>query len=830
MNAIVYKESLEGVIHLAKTIAKENYHGQYAAAHVLQALIVRSSSVQDFLKRFDVDPTYFFEWAEVRMEDYLKTKQRVNNIQEDTSIAALWDSAEEIQRKVGLEKITPLCMLISLLEPDLFFSSDQLKSLPLQQSELFLELQGMNFRSILVDRSDWFDEAEEVQHYRSQLSESALTCYSVNMGHKISQGIVGREGELRTLIEILGRKSKSNVLVVGDPGVGKTSLVEGLAFVLKQEECPMFLKNREVYQLDLSLLAAETNYKSEIEDRLKKVIKDCERWNIILFIDEIHLLVDQKGVFAGVINVLMTYLASGCLSVIGVTTTEDYRKLIEPDVAFNRRFEKIEVSEPNPQTCVKMLENRLPNYVKHHNIQVEHEALISCVVLAKRYAKDKKLPDTAFDLLDRTMAAIKLLDDRGMADLTTWKVHYEHCLNNVFIDDETKGKEMLWLFKQLQERISPILWGHLNEQPQLEHSMGSEKIQNTIEGIYSELLVNAQQKINRVSGVELAAVMAVKTGIPLGKIQVQEKEKLLIMEELLGRRVVGQPQALKVVSDALIESRSGLNKPGQPIGSFFFLGPTGTGKTELAKAIAEFLFNDEKAIIRFDMSEFKEEHAAALLYGAPPGYVGYEEGGMLVNKIRQQPYAVVLFDEIEKAHPAVFDVFLQLMDEGKIHDKLGKEGDFSHALILFTSNVASETVIQAFERGETPTSKELMQEMNGHFRPEFLTRITEIVPFAPITAPMAEQIFSIQLAGLITALHRLHIAFEITDLAQKKLAVSGFTTQFGARQLNGVIRQEIARPISKMIVREEIVSGQKITVDWLKDQVVFQIAKQDCGE
>jgi ATP-dependent Clp protease ATP-binding subunit ClpA len=350
--------------------------------------------------------------------------------------------------------------------------------------------------------------------------------------------------------------------------------------------------------------------------------------------------------------------------------------------------------------------------------------------------------------------------------------------------------------------------------------MPVDQIQQIIEDTYAELLQHAAKKREKVDRLELAAVMAAKTNIPIGKIQAQEKEKLLNMESLLLNRVVGQDHALKILSDAIVENRSGLNKPGQPIGSFFLLGPTGTGKTELAKSMAELLFNDEKAMVRFDMSEFKEEHSAALLYGAPPGYVGYEEGGMLVNKIRQQPYTVVLFDEIEKAHHSVFDVFLQIMDEGKVHDKLGKEGDFSNALILFTSNIGSEEIVKQFEEGKVPESSSLMQIMSnsGRFRPEFLARITEIIPFAPITESIAERIFNIQLKSLHTSLTRLGITLKISDDAVRNLALGGFSSKYGARQISGVIRAQLARPISKMIVREEVKSGQTIHVDWNNEE------------
>lgn len=818
MNAVLFNESVEEVIHIAKSIARENYNARYDGAHVLQALMHKNIDLYDFLERIDKDPTYFYEWAEVRIEAYPKTTQLTADITAASTLRLMWDNAEDVRSKLGLVEITPFCVLASLVKPNTVFTAEELSSLSLREAELFQAFQSQE------DSSFYLDEEQEF----SSILFSALRNYGIDMLHEAKNGhfspLVGREQETRTLVEILGRKSKPNVLLVGEPGVGKTTLVEGFAHQLIQGAVPELLKASQLFQLDLSQLVAGTSYKGEVEDRLKKVLTECKYWgHTLLFIDEIHQLLDHKGSLGGIANLLKPDLAKGTLTVIGTTTVEEYRKIIEPALAFNRRFERLDIVEPDEQTAVKMLLNVVGSYEAHHGIQVEEKALVTCVALAKRYAKEKKLPDTALDLLDRTMAAISLLDDRSTAALMSWRNDYDSCLLQGFVDEQAKAIELVWQYNQLKNRISPILWGFLTEQPKLEQSMSSARLDQEIKAIYGELLEHSTRKFGRVTSLELAAVMAAKTGIPLGKIQAQEKEKLLTMEELLGQRVVGQQHALKIVTDAILESRSGLNKPGQPIGSFFFLGPTGTGKTELAKAIASLLFNDEKAMIRFDMSEFKEEHAAALLYGAPPGYVGYEEGGMLVNKIRQQPYAVVLFDEIEKAHPSIFDVFLQLMDEGKIHDKLGKEGDFSNALILFTSNIASDAIRTAFGKQEIPTSKQLRELMEGYFRPEFLGRITEIVPFGPITESMAEEIFSIQLKSLIHAFERLNIAFEISDLARKKLALSGFTSQYGARQINGVIRQEIARPISKMIVREQLVAGQKIQVDWQGESVVFTL-------
>ncbi len=417
------------------------------------------------------------------------------------------------------------------------------------------------------------------------------------------------------------------------------------------------------------------------------------------------------------------------------------------------------------------------------------------------------------------MAAIKMLDELSEKELDSWKESYDAILKEEYADSKDKADELIWTYNLLRDKISPILWGSLSEQPALDNAMPVDQIQKIIEDTYAELLQHAAKKREKVDRLELAAVMAANQ-YPDRENSGTGKKKLLNMESLLLNRVVGQDHALKILSDAIVENRSGLNKPGQPIGSFFLLGPTGTGKTELAKSMAELLFNDEKAMVRFDMSEFKEEHSAALLYGAPPGYVGYEEGGMLVNKIRQQPYTVVLFDEIEKAHHSVFDVFLQIMDEGKVHDKLGKEGDFSNALILFTSNIGSEEIVKQFEEGKVPESSALMQIMSnsGRFRPEFLARITEIIPFAPITESIAERIFNIQLKSLHTSLTRLGIALQISDDAVRNLALGGFSSKYGARQISGVIRAQLARPISKMIVREEVKSGQTIHVDWNKEE------------
>lgn len=815
MSVLISNETVKQLFHIAQSIAKENYNATFGAPHLLQALMHQDIGLRSFLQSIDKDPGYFYEWADVRIEDYPKTAHLPDEVAQSADVDKILEEADEISVKLGLDEITPLSILASITKPHVVYNAQELKSLPLREQEILnhyrAEDQNIGEKADALFNSPFKDNA----------SFPSISAYCIDKTAQAKEGkldqIIGRDKELRMLIEILCRRSKPNVIIVGEPGVGKTALIEGFAEEINKGNVPELLKNATLLELDTGALLAGTSYKGEIEDRLKKVINECKQMEkAVLFIDEIHALLDSKGSAGNVANLLKPELARGELTVIGATTQEEYRKIIEPEKAFNRRFEALTIEEPDDATCVKMMEVLLDGYKMHHKVEVDRAALPECVRLSKRYAKGKKLPDAAIDLLDRTMAAVKMLDELSENELAKWKEEYDALLKEEFAEESDLAEELIWHFRLLQDRLSPILWGSLAEQNDIDNSMSIDHIKKIIDDTFAELLTHAAVKREKVNKLELAAVMAAKTGIPIGKIQAQEKEKLINMESLLLKRVVGQDHALKVLSDAIVESRSGLNKPGQPIGSFFLLGPTGTGKTELAKSMAELLFNDEKAMVRFDMSEFKEEHSAALLYGAPPGYVGYEEGGMLVNKIRQQPYTVVLFDEIEKAHPSVFDVFLQIMDEGKVHDKLGKEGDFSNALILFTSNIGSEEIVKQFEEDKIPDSKSLMQIMSnsGKFRPEFLARITEIIPFAPITESIAERIFRIQLKSLVTSLTRLGMELEISDEAVHNLAVNGFSSKYGARQISGVIRSRLARPISKKIVREEVKAGETICVDW----------------
>lgn len=807
-----YTDELKRAIQIAQSIAKEYQHESFSPAHLLRALLNSEIGVVKFLESIDKDVPYLREWAEVRIEGYPKASRGVSEPTGDDRILAVMDEAEVISMKLGLELIDPLSVLAALSKPNIAFTKEQLKTFPISADDVVdTSLENMLVKEAVGSNNNGIGKKEGS---KQNVGTKALQKFCIDKTSVAREGkidpIVGRDRETRMMIEILGRRSKPNVLIVGEPGVGKTALVDGFAISIIEKNVPTQLQSSILYELDTGALVAGASYKGEIEDRLKSIIKELKPLNkAILFIDEMHLLLDSTGpIGSGAANLLKPELARGEITVIGATTSEEYRELIEPEQAFNRRFEVLRVEEPDKVTATRMLEKIIPFYEEHHGITVAVGAAEEAVILAQRYIKDRRLPDAAIDLVDRTMAAIKMADETSEKELDDLMVKLL-----AMKDNNHSLADFHWFQRELNNKVSPILLS------QLEENEGDEL--DTVDSFMAHLL-STLEKLKELSGfkkgsvdkVDLAAVVAFKTGIPLGKIQTKEREKLLNMEETLKQRVIGQDAAIKVIADAILESRSGLTKPGQPIGSFFFLGPTGTGKTELAKSLADFLFNDETAMIRFDMSEFKEEHSAALLYGAPPGYVGYKEGGLLVNKIREKPYAVLLFDEVEKAHPSVFDVFLQILDEGKLHDRLGKEGDFSNAVILFTSNIGSDLIVERFEEQETlPTSNEMMEIMSRNFRPEFLARVNEIVPFAPITEANVVKIFTIHLKKLLDTLNKKGITLEISEEAIQQLALSGFTPKYGARPLTGVIRNQLRRPLSRMIIADKASKGSIIKLE-----------------
>ena len=806
-------DSVKIALNIAQAVARENANEYYMPSHLLKALLHKEVGLRDFIVSIGKDLGYLEEWADVYIEQCPKSTQ-LSEIKPSEKIDFIFRAADDARIRLGLFDINPICVLIALVKPGVAFSSDQLRSFPIQERDI-LSLYVNNTENPSVENHHAASVSDNYGPGTGIGSSSYLSKYCIDLMAAAPERllpVINRDRETRMVMEVLGSRSKSNVLIVGDAGVGKTALVYGLAWDIVNKKVPSFLEGARIFELDNASLIAGATYKGEIEDRLKNVLKELRHIeNSILFIDEIHVLLDSRQGNSGAGNILKPELSRGDLTVIGATTIDEYRKIIEPDHAFSRRFEVIQVNEPDLKSAIQMLHSVKKQYTDYHHVGISDTAAAECVRLAKRYVKERRLPDSAIGLLDMTLSAIKMVNETGQQDVKELLDELD-TIEKAETEESEKVEDLKTLLFVMRNRLSPILQGVITDETDVNELQDYTELKSYLLNALNLMREFAEKKIEEVEIYEVAAVVASRTGIPIGKVQSQEKERLLNMEDYLRRRVVGQDQALKTLTDAILESRSGMNKPGQPIGSFFLLGPTGTGKTELAKALAETLFNDEKSMIRFDMSEFKEEHSAALLYGAPPGYVGYEEGGMLVNKIRQQPYAVVLFDEIEKAHPSVYDIFLQIMDEGKLHDRLGKEGDFSNSIILFTSNVGSEWLTKQLESGSVPSTTQIMEVMGKYFRPEFLARLSEIVPFSPISEDILLMIFDIQFNGLRKLLDRQGIAIEISDDARKLLAHKGFTPKYGARQVAGVIRNYLRRPISRLIIKEELSKGKILKV------------------
>ncbi len=726
---------------IANSFAEEYCSDAIYPAHLFKAILHKDMGRVHFIEtELDKDYYYLQDWADVQMQLAPRAVRPMRDLDLSDESVAVLDEAENYKVKFDLDEASPVCVLASLVTPGVGFSFDQLKTLPLTPSDISAKMaKGANVEAPYM-------EGAELKKNTPAKGKGSLAKYCTDKTAVARAGnldnVVGFEKEIGIIYEILGRKTKANLLITGEAGVGKTSLVNGFVRELAADKVPGFLSGAVAYELETATLGGDAQYKGEVEDRFKNIIDEIEALpNAVLIIEKIDKLFDKQGALFGCSTLLKNELSKGRLQLLCTSSIDGYTKNIETDKEMTSNLEKITVEEPTADQTMEILKGIMPAYEEYHGLTVDETVMDESIRLAKRYLTEKSLPASAIDLIDRTMAHVKVDNDLG----------------------------------------------------------------------------DQEQKHTDLKAEDLTAVVAKQTGIPLGKVQTGERERLMGGEETLKKRVVGQDHAVKKVLDAVYEARSGLSKKGQPMGSFFFLGPTGTGKTELSKALAEFLFGDESALLRFDMSEFKEEHSVALLYGAPPGYVGYEEGGLLVNKIRQTPYSVVLFDEIEKAHKSVFDLFLQILDEGKLHDRLGRVGDFSNALILFTSNIGAQTIVEKFNSGVIPENNELMDIMQGYFRPEFLARLTEIVPFSPITDKTVTKIFDIHMKGLLKLLGEQNITLELTPEARETIALRGYNQQYGARPVLGIIRKELRHPISKMMIAGKVKAGDHIIVGLDKD-------------
>ena len=791
---------------IANAFAEEYSNDAIYPAHLFKAILHKSMGLIHFLENeLGKDYYYLQEWADIQMQLSPRASRPTKNLNYSEEAIAVLEEADAYKEKLGITELEPVCVLASLVTPGVGFTFDQLKTLPLNATEICEKLaHSSGAKKTTVSLSQ-----------NSPKENGFISKYCIDKIEEARSGsigpVVGFENEISTIFEILGRKTKSNLLITGETGVGKTALINAFVKRIDEGRIPSFLENATAYELNLAGLGADASYKGELEDRFKNVIREIkEQPNAILIIESIDKLFDKQSNLYGASTILKQELGKGGLLLLCTTTIDGYTKNIETDKEFVTKLEKITLEEPNAALCLRILKGALGTYSEYHHLGIDEPVMVEAIRLAKRYLTEKALPDSAFDLIDRTMALLKTMNDMSANDINQLQEELSQLSEQQ--ENDQIMTELEWLHYKLLNQVSCILMAQLDTDTDFNKIATAKERIDYLQKTLDQLAQLSQEKRTTLLSTDLFAVVAKQTGIPLGKVQSKERDRLINAEATLKKRVVGQDHAVKIVLDTIFESRSGLNKKGQPMGSFFFLGPTGTGKTELSKALAAFLFEDESSLIRFDMSEFKEEHSVALLYGAPPGYVGYEEGGLLVNKIRQKPYSVVLFDEIEKAHKSVFDLFLQILDEGKLHDRLGRVGDFSNALILFTSNIGSQFIVDSFNKGEIPQNNDLMNIMQNYFRPEFLGRLTEIVPFSPITEETVTRIFDIHLKGLLKLLEEQEIQLDIQPEVKREIAMKGYNPQYGARPVIGIIRKELRHPLSKLIISGKIKSGDTVEV------------------
>jgi ATP-dependent Clp protease ATP-binding subunit ClpB len=707
------------------------------------------------------------------------------------------------------------------------------------------------------------------QRVTSQTPETtyqALEKYGRDLTAQARQGkidpVIGRDEEIRRLVQILSRRTKNNPALIGEPGVGKTAIVEGLAQRMVKGDVPEGLKHKRLVQLDMGALVAGAKYRGEFEERLKAVLKEISESSgeVILFVDEMHTVVGagaaEGAMDAG--NMLKPMLARGELHMIGATTTEEYRKYVEKDAALERRFQPVLVEEPSVEETISILRGLKERYEVHHGVRITDAAVIASATLSKRYIPDRHLPDKAIDLIDEAAARLRTeIDSKPQAldevDRQIMQLEIErqaltkekdkasrerlerlereladlHETSNELHARWQTEKEAIAALRSTKEQIEQTRI----EMEQAERSANLEKVARLRYGTLRELearLVEAEKRLKElqasgallkeeVDAEEIAQVVARWTGIPVARLLEGETQKLIHMEDRLRQRVVGQEEALRYVSNAVRRARSGMQDPNRPIGSFIFLGPTGVGKTELARALAEFLFDDERAMVRIDMSEYQEKHTVSRLIGAPPGYVGYEEGGQLTEAVRRRPYSVILFDEIEKAHAEVFNVLLQLLDDGRLTDGQGRTVDFRNTVVIMTSNLGN----QLWEGGRTAQRDEITHLLQGHFRPEFLNRIDEIVVFHPLTRQDLAQIVDIQLRRVAGLLAERSYTLEVSEAAREYLAQVGYDPDFGARPLKRAIQRELQDPLAMRILSGEFHEGDLIRVDHGPDGLTF---------
>jgi ATP-dependent Clp protease ATP-binding subunit ClpB len=837
-------------ISQARTAARSSGHAEIAPEHLLLALIEQPEGiVTPILAKLGADSASITRELEAALARRSKVSGASADAQVSPALATVFDRAFEIAEKFQDEYVSTEHLLLSIADARGSDAQRILASAGAGEAALLSALKEVRGSSRVTDQNPE-GKYQALKKYARDLTELARK-------GKLDP-VIGRDEEIRRIIQVLSRRTKNNPVLIGEPGVGKTAIVEGLALRIHSGDVPEGLKNKTVVSLDLGALIAGAKYRGEFEDRLKAVLKEIEdaAGRVILFIDELHTLVGA-GAAEGSMdasNMLKPALARGELRAIGATTLNEYQKYIEKDAALERRFQPVYVEEPSVADTISILRGLKERYEVHHGVRITDAAIVAAATLSHRYITDRFLPDKAIDLIDEAASSLRIEIDSLPTEIDEIErriVHLEIEKRALVKEDTPAARERLKAIEQTlaaEREKSAILktqWqnekGAIAEIRKLKGEIESVKAQaaeaerdgdlekasvlrygktRELEAALAEAnrkLVELQQGKpmlqEEVGEEDIAKIVSKWTGVPVARMMEAETQKLLKMEQRLKLRVVGQEEAVVAVSDAVRRARAGLSDPQRPIGSFLFLGPTGVGKTELSRALAEFLFDDETAMVRLDMSEYMEKHSVSRMIGAPPGYVGYEEGGQLTEAVRRRPYSVVLFDEIEKAHPEVFNVLLQVLDEGRLTDGKGRRVDFRNTVIVMTSNIGSEWITDLADRAEEEMRAKVMEALRRHFRPEFLNRVDDVVVFHRLEESQMESIVDIQMGRLARQIAERGLRLAWTAAARAWLARRGFDPAYGARPLKRVIQKSVQDALARMLLEGSLGSGAAIEVD-----------------